>query len=277
MLVYQLREGDMDSVSCVCFVGAGPGDPDLMTIKALRLIQEAEVIVYDRLVSKEIMGLVPKGVARIYVGKSAGNHHMTQDEINNLLVRLGKTGRKIVRLKGGDPFIFGRGGEEALHLRQHGIPFEVVPGVTSAAACSTYAGIPLTHRGLATGARIVTGHCRANVPLNLNWQSLADPDTTLVVYMGLAHLEEISSNLMEAGLPPDTPAAAIENGTTPRHRRCIDTLSGLVSRVRELDFRTPSLIIIGHVVSLADELEWFQPVQAELSGEDNIRLLRADG
>ncbi len=266
----------MDSGSCVYFVGAGPGDPGLLTLRAYELIRQAEVIVYDRLVSGEIMGIAPKGAARIYVGKSAGHHHMTQDEINNLLVRLGRTGRRIVRLKGGDPFIFGRGGEEALVLREHGIPFEVVPGVTSAAACSAYAGIPLTHRGLATGARIVTGHCRANMPLDLNWESLADPDTTLVVYMGLMHLEEISSRLIAAGLPADTPAAVIENGTTPRHRTCIDTLAGIPAEVRRQEFRTPSLIVIGRVVSLADALDWFQPVIDEVEELSRPQPVRAE-
>ncbi len=266
----------MDCGSCVYFVGAGPGDPELLTVRAYRLIQQAEVIVYDRLVSEEIMAIAPKGAARIYVGKSAGHHHMTQDEINNLLVRLGKTGRRIVRLKGGDPFIFGRGGEEALVLREHDIPFEVVPGVTSAAACTAYAGIPLTHRGLATGARIVTGHCRANMPLNLNWESLADPDTTLVVYMGLMHLEEISSKLIAAGLSPDTPAAVIENGTTPRHRICTDTLAGLPEQVRRQQFRTPSLIVIGKVVSLADMLDWFQPYADDAEETSDLQPVRAE-
>jgi uroporphyrin-III C-methyltransferase/precorrin-2 dehydrogenase/sirohydrochlorin ferrochelatase/uroporphyrin-III C-methyltransferase len=204
---------------------------------------------------------------------------MNQEEINALLVKLARSGRRVVRLKGGDPFIFGRGGEEALTLRKHGIDFEIIPGVTSAAGCTAYAGIPLTHRGLATGARIVTGHCRADMPLDLNWKSLADPDTTLVVYMGLAQLHEISTKLIEAGLPPDTPAAAIENGTSARQRRCISRLDELHHQVRELDFHSPTAIVIGRVVSLAHELDWFQPAQAEeepseQSGE--IHLLRAD-
>jgi len=261
------------SIPCVYFVGAGPGDPELLTVKALRLLEEADVVVYDRLVSREIMDLVPAGVVRIYVGKRPGHHHMRQEEINALLVRLARTGRKIVRLKGGDPFIFGRGGEEACHLRRHHIHFEVVPGVTAAAGCSAYAGIPLTHRGLATSARIVTGHCRADRPLDLNWESLADPDTTLVVYMGLAQLQEIVTRLKEAGLPADMPAAAVENGTTKQQRRCIATLESLPEKMQLLDFRSPSLIIVGHVVSLAHELEWFCPQSSEQEGDTGIQEL----
>jgi len=244
----------MNNKPDVYLVGAGPGDPDLLTVKAQRILREAEVVVYDRLVSNQILDLLPTGAKRIYVGKAAGRHYMTQDEINQLLVSLARSGRKVTRLKGGDPFIFGRGSEEAQYLLAHGLTFEVVPGVTSAAGCSAYAGIPLTHRGLATGVRFVTGHCRANLPLDLNWSSLADPETTLVVYMGLGHLPEIARKLMDAGLPGTTPAAVIENGTTARQRRCIDTLAGLPKRVRELDFQTPSLVIIGRVVSLAGEL-----------------------
>jgi len=256
----------------VYLVGAGPGDPDLLTVKALRLIREADVVVYDRLVSPGILDLIPAGAARFYVGKSPGHHHMTQDEINRLLVSLAHAGkRKIVRLKGGDPLIFGRGSEEARHLLEHGVAFSVVPGVTSAAACSAYAGIPLTHRGLSTGVRIVTGHCQKNRPLNLNWASLADPDTTLVVYMGLGHIDEISHNLIEAGLPGDTPTAVVENGTKPSQRRCLDTLAGIPAHVRKLEFQTPSLIIIGHVVSLANELDWLQALADEKISEDQLR------
>ncbi|OGT20835.1 MAG: uroporphyrinogen-III C-methyltransferase [Gammaproteobacteria bacterium RBG_16_57_12] len=193
---------------------------------------------------------------------------MTQDEINRLLVNLAGTGRMVVRLKGGDPFIFGRGSEEALYLREHGYNFEIVPGVTSAAGCSTYAGIPLTHRGLSHGVRIVTGHCRANEPLDLNWNSLADPDTTLVIYMGLGQINEISQKLMAAGLPGTTPAAIVQDGTTQHQRRHITTLAGLPPCAREQDFRPPSLLIIGNVVSLAHELDWFEPqTSIDMAGE----------
>ena len=257
-----------DKNGIVYFVGAGPGDPDLLTVKAQRLIQKADVIVYDRLVSNEIVATFPAGATRIYVGKSPNNHHMTQDEINALLVKLAQNQRSIVRLKGGDPFVFGRGSEEASYLREHGVNYEVIPGITSASACTTYAGIPLTHRGLATGARFVTGHCRANTPLDLNWKSLADTDTTLVIYMGLAHLDEIAGNLIEAGMPANTPAAAIENGTTPRQRRCISTLAKLPAETKERGFVTPTLVIIGKVVTMCGELDWYQ--QAGESDADTI-------
>ena len=258
-----------DNNGIVYFVGAGPGDPELLTVKAVRLIEKADVIVYDRLVSNEIVAMFPAGATRIYVGKSPDNHHMTQDEINALLVKLAHNQRNVVRLKGGDPFVFGRGSEEASFLREHGVSYEVIPGITSASACSTYAGIPLTHRGLATGARFVTGHCRANTPLDLNWKSLADPDTTLVIYMGLAHLEEISGKLIEAGLSADTPAVAIENGTTPRQRRCISTLAKLSEETKKLGYVTPTLVIIGRVVSLCGELDWFQQHSMEEAGESD--------
>jgi len=268
----------MNNSPHVYLVGAGPGDPDLLTVKALRLIQEANVVVYDRLVSSRILDLIPVGAARFYVGKSPGHHHMTQDEINHLLVSLAHAGKeKIVRLKGGDPLIFGRGSEEASHLVKHGIAFSIVPGVTSAAACSAYAGIPLTHRGLSTGVRLVTGHCQKNQPLNLNWASLADPDTTLVVYMGLGHIDEISRNLISAGLPGDTPTAVIENGTKLHQRRCLDTLADIPAHIRELEFQAPSLIIIGRVVSLAGELDWLQVVSSEkVSGEQRRKSAHAE-
>jgi len=261
----------MNNSPHVYLVGAGPGDPDLLTVKAQRLLREANVVVYDRLVSPEIFDLIPAGAARFYVGKSPGHHHMTQNEINHLLVSLARAGKKkIIRLKGGDPLIFGRGSEEAGHLVEHNIAFSVVPGVTSAAACSAYAGIPLTHRGLSTGVRIVTGHCQKNRPLNLNWASLADPDTTLVVYMGLGHIDEISRNLIQAGLPGDTPAAVIENGTRPEQRRCLDTLAGIPAHVRKLEFQTPSLIIIGRAVSLASDLDWLQTLSSDKASGDQL-------
>jgi uroporphyrin-III C-methyltransferase/precorrin-2 dehydrogenase/sirohydrochlorin ferrochelatase/uroporphyrin-III C-methyltransferase len=251
----------------VYLVGAGPGDPELLTVKAQRILREAEVVVYDRLVSGAILELIPTGAKRIYVGKSADQHHMTQDEINELLVNLARRGRKVVRLKGGDPYVFGRGSEEAIYLRRHGLSFEVVPGLTSAAGCSAYAGIPLTHRGLSTGVRFLTGHCSANRPLDLNWASLADPGTTLVVYMGIGQLAEISRKLMDAGLPGATPAAIIENGTTPKQRSSIGTLADLADRAVRFDFKPPSLVIIGRVVSLAEELNPVEIPHFSLSRE----------
>lgn len=243
----------------VYLVGSGPGDPDLLTVKALRLMQQADVIVYDRLVSAEILALIPAGIKKVFVGKASGNHHMKQEQINKLLVTLANTSRCIVRLKGGDPFIFGRGSEEAQFLLQHGIDFEYVPGITAASAVSAYAGIPLTHRGIARSVRLITGHCTSDQPLNFNWQSLADKETTLVFYMGLANMEELCSKLVEAGLDASTPAAAVENGTTHKQRRCISTLQQLPAAIKHMAIKSPALIIIGDVVSLADELNWFIP------------------
>lgn len=251
----------MTTVKPVYIVGAGPGDPDLLTVKAARLLKEADVIVFDRLISAAIMDLVPSGTTRIYAGKTAHNHHMGQDDINELLVKLARAGHSVVRLKGGDPFTFARGSEEALHLIRNGIPFEVVPGITAATSVSAYAGIPLTHRGMALGVRFVTGHCqgRADATLDLNWKSLADPDTTLVVYMGLANLDTISAKLIEAGLPPETPAAAIQNGTTPNQRTVLTTLVDLPARARQENLQPPTLMVIGRVAELARELDWFLP------------------
>ncbi len=238
----------------VFLVGAGPGNPELLTLKAHRLIQEAEVLVYDRLVSAAILELVPEATERIYVGKAAGQHSLPQEEINALLVTLARQGRRVVRLKGGDPYIFGRGSEEALELSVHGIAFEVVPGITSAAGCGAAAGIPLTHRGLAHGVRFVTGHCRAGDDLDLNWDSLADADTTLVVYMGTGNAETFSEKLIAAGLSPETPAAAISNGTLPNQRTMLTTLADLPADLVRHGFKPPTLLIIGKVVSLAPEL-----------------------
>lgn len=244
----------------VFLVGAGPGDPDLLTVKALRLIQTAEIVVYDRLVGPEILDLIPVGASRIFAGKASGAHHLAQEDINQMLVRLGRSGRRTVRLKGGDPCVFGRGSEEALELAAANIPFEIVPGISAATGVSTYGGIPLTHRGLANSVRFVTGHCREDMPLDLNWQSLADAETTLVVYMGLANLPEISAKLIEHGLAGTTPAAAIENGTTDEQRRLVSTLADLPADVRARDFHSPCLLIIGRVVELAGALDWFAPV-----------------
>jgi len=243
----------------VYLVGTGPGDPELLTVKAQRLLQNSDVVVYDRLVSDEILEQIPPGVSRIYVGKRSGRHPVPQVEINQLLQRLAEAGHAVVRLKGGDPFVFGRGSEEAAWLAAHGITFEVVPGITSASACSAYAGIPLTHRGLASGVQFVTGHSQADRELDLDWRSLADPDKTLVVYMGLANIEHITRELMAAGLPAETPAAAIEQGTTARQRRLLATLADLPRVSREAALAPPVLFVIGRVVSLAETLEWFEP------------------
>ncbi len=250
----------------VFLVGAGPGDPELLTLKAKRLLEEADVIVYDRLVSEGVLQLAPAGVSRICVGKSPGNHSTSQDSINAMLTRLARAGHRVVRLKGGDPFIFGRGGEEALHLARHGIAYEVVPGVTAALACAAYAGIPLTHRGLARSLRFVAGHCRGDEPLDLDWRGLADPDTTLVFYMALMNLAEVRARLMAADLPGETPAALVESGTTQRQRSIVTTLDSLVHTARTHRVATPAVVIIGRVAGLAAELAWFTPQGTEMPG-----------
>lgn len=209
------------------------------------------MVVYDRLISNEIMALIPAHVERIYAGKAPGGHAMSQEEINETLARHAKLGKKVVRLKGGDPFIFGRGGEEADYLESHHISYEIVPGITSASAISAALNIPLTHRGLATSVRFITGHQQKDRPLDLNWASLCDPKTTLVIYMGLTNISEISTQLIKAGLNKNTPAAVIENGTTPKQRNGFATLENLNRVISEQNFQPPSLIIIGKVVALA--------------------------
>lgn len=262
----------MNESAKVYLVGTGPGDPDLLTVKALRLLQNADVVIYDRLVSEGILEQIPAGVSKIYVGKQTGNHTLPQDEINELLIKLAETERTIVRLKGGDPFIFGRGSEEALLLAKHNIKFEVVPGITAASACSTYAGIPLTHRGLSQGVQIVTGHTQADRPLELDWNSLADENKTTVIYMGLANIELISTKLIQAGLDENTPAAAIQNGTTGKQNRVLTTLSQLAKESAEL--QAPVIFVIGKVVTLANQLDWFV-TENVIEGEfaDNEKLL----
>ena len=262
----------MNQSKKVYLVGTGPGDPELLTVKALRLIQSADVVIYDRLVSEGILEQIPAGVSKIYVGKKTGNHTLPQDEINELLLKLAETKRTVVRLKGGDPFIFGRGSEEALLLAQNGINFEIVPGITAASACTTYAGIPLTHRGLSQGVQIVTGHSQADQPLELDWASLADENKTTVIYMGFANRELISNKLIEAGLDKNTPAAAIQNGTTARQNRVITTLAKLAEDTSML--QAPVIFVIGKVISLANQLDWFE-VENAIEGDftDNEKSL----
>jgi len=248
----------------IYLVGAGPGDPDLLTVKALRLIQTADTVVYDRLVSHEILALIPESVSRVYVGKAPNRHTLSQTEINALLVDLARKRQRVVRLKGGDPFIFGRGGEEALALARNDVPFEVVPGITAAQACAAYAGIPLTHRGLARGVQYVTGHCKDNEALVLDPAALSDPGQTLVVYMGLANLPQIIRDLVLAGRPVDTPAAVVERGTTSRQRTFVTTIGDLQRAVEHHAIVSPAMLIIGPVVSLAHELDWFMPWAQEM-------------
>jgi uroporphyrin-III C-methyltransferase len=240
-----------DRTGFVRLVGAGPGDPDLLTIKAARAIADADVVVFDRLVSGAILNLVPQGVRRIDVGKSAGRHPVPQEAINELLIGLAQAGHRVVRLKGGDPFLFGRGGEEALALRAAGIPIEVIPGISSAQGCAAALGVPLTHRALASGVRFVTGHARAGADLTLDWDGLADPDTTLVIYMGLAGIADIAKRLIAAGRGPDTPVLAVSRGTLPDQRVVATSLARLATRADRLCLESPTLFIVGEVARLA--------------------------
>ncbi len=255
------------STATVYIVGAGPGDPELLTMKAHRLISAADAVVFDRLVSEEILALLPAGAVKIFAGKSCRQHSMSQEEINATLLALSTRKRCVVRLKGGDPLTFGRGGEEAHYLARHGIPFEIIPGITAASGCAAYAGIPLTHRGLASSVRYVTGHRQKNGVLDLNWQSLADADTTLVFYMALNAAEEIARQLITAGLPATTPAAAICEATTAQQQRIIATLGSLPARLKGME--PPATLIIGKVVSLAGSLDWFSPACADVASEEN--------
>ncbi len=249
----------------VYIVGAGPGDPDLLTIKARRLLDIADVVVFDKLVSEPILDLIPSGVSRIFAGKVARRHYMPQSEINTLLLGLACSHRCVVRLKGGDPFVFGRGGEEAAHLAEHGVHFEIVPGVTSASGCSAYAGIPLTHRDLAHGVHYVTGHTKDDSLLDLDWPRLADPTTTLVVYMGRTSIGRLGERLIAHGLPADTPAAAVINGTRPDQQTLIATVATLPALLSKLDLVLPTLLIIGRVVALAGRLDWFRLEPADVT------------
>jgi uroporphyrin-III C-methyltransferase len=243
----------MKKIGRVFLVGAGPGDPDLLTLKAARLIGRAEVLVHDRLVSPEVLALAPATARLIPVGKAPRRHPVPQHEINEMLAGLARDGLAVVRLKGGDPFIFGRGSEEMESLRAAGIPFEVVPGITAAQGCSAAAGVPLTHRGVASGVRYVTGHCRAGMPLDLDWAGLADPGTTLVVYMGAASIGGIAAKLIAHAMPGDLPVLAVSNGTTPREKRLVTRLDAVAARTAEAGLEGPVLFIVGRVVSLQEE------------------------
>lgn len=241
----------------VYLVGAGPGDPDLLTFKALRLMQQADVVLYDRLVAPEIVDMCRRDADRIYVGKAASRHSLPQDQINAHLVELAQQGKRVLRLKGGDPFIFGRGGEEIEELAQNGVPFQVVPGITSASGCSCYAGIPLTHRDYAQSVRFVTGHLKDS-SLNLPWHELVSDNQTVVFYMGLGTLPDIAVQLQAHGRSADTPVAVIERGTMAQQRVITGSLSTIAERVREAALQTPSLIIVGEVVALRERLSWFK-------------------
>ncbi|XZW12233.1 siroheme synthase CysG [Acinetobacter baumannii] len=239
----------------VYLVGAGPGDPELITLKALRLMQQADVVIYDRLVSAPILELCRRDAIKIYVGKARSNHSVPQEGINALLVDYAKKGKRVCRLKGGDPFIFGRGGEEIQELFQAGVPFQVVPGITAASGCSAYAGIPLTHRDYAQSVRFLTGHLKEGSP-ELPWNELVYENQTLVLYMGLVGLERICEQLIAHGQRPDMPVALISKGTTPEQKVVVGSLADIASKVTEHQIHAPTLTIIGEVVRLREQLQW---------------------
>lgn len=248
----------------VALVGAGPGDPELLTIKALRLIRNADIVLYDRLVSQGVMDLIPEGVDRQHVGKRRANHAVPQDQINQRLVDLARQGYRVVRLKGGDPFIFGRGGEEIESLAAAGIRFQVVPGITAASGCSAYAGIPLTHRDYAQSVRFVTGHLK-NDTCDLPWADFVQNSQTLVFYMGLVGLPVITRELIAHGMSPEMSVALISRGTTAEQLVVAGTLSDICAKVEQNRVEAPTLVIIGEVVRLRNKLDWMaaaQPVKA---------------
>lgn len=240
----------------VYLVGAGPGNPDLLTLRAARLIANANTIVYDNLVGKGILDLIPKETECIYVGKQSGKHTLPQEEINALLVRLSLAGKRVVRLKGGDPFIFGRGAEEIEELLQYQIPFEVVPGVTAASGMAAYAGIPLTHRSHAQSCIFVTGHLKDG-SVDLDWPALARPHQTVVIYMGIGALPEICRQFVAHGMPASTPAAVVQNATLDQQRVVDGTLSSLPDDIAASGIVPPALIVVGDVVLLREKLDWF--------------------
>ncbi len=255
----------------VYLVGAGPGNPELLTFAALRLMQQADIVLYDNLVSPEVMELCRRDAERIYVGKQRANHTMRQEEINALLVKLAKEGRRVLRLKGGDPYVFGRGGEEIETLAASGVRFRVVPGITAACGVAAYAGIPLTHRDYAQSCVLVTGHLKDGT-MNLDWHGLARPRQTVVVYMGLLGLRQLCQQLVDHGMPTDMPAAVVQQATLPQQRVITGTLADLADRVEGSGLKPPTLVIVGDVVRLRETLNWYEidadrPVGAEAPGE----------
>ena len=246
----------------VYLVGAGPGDPELLTLRAVRLLGQTDAIVYDHLVSPAVLDFVSPTAQKIYAGKRRNEHTMRQEQINLLLVKLAREGKHVVRLKGGDPFIFGRGGEEMQVLAEHGIDFEVVPGITAACGVASYAGIPLTHRDHAQSCLFVTGHLKDG-SANLDWEALIRPRQTVVIYMGLNALADICRQLIAHGAPPDRPIAVVQHGTIATQQVLAGTLADLPARVAQSGFTSPSLIIVGDVVKLHNTLAWFTPAPAQ--------------
>jgi len=241
----------------VYIVGAGPGDPKLITLKAVEAIKSVDVVLYDRLVSKGIISMIPKGTEKVHVGRDVGDDYKHQDSTNDLMLKFAKTKRNVVRLKGGDPFIFGRGGEEAEFLKAHKIKYEIIPGITSGIGSAEYAGIPLTHRDYSSSVVFVTGHEDAKkTKESVKWKKLAKSVDTIVIMMGLSRLEKISKNLIAGGLDKKTPVAVIQNGTTPKHRMIKGDLSNISQKVIRAKIRPPSIIIIGKVVNLSEIIGW---------------------
>lgn len=264
--------GDTKPQGEVYLVGGGPGNPDLLTFRALRLMQQADVVVYDNLVTQPVLDMTRRDADRIFVGKQRANHAMRQEEINELLVKLAKEGKRVLRLKGGDPFIFGRGGEEIETLSANQIPFQVVPGITAASGVSSYAGIPLTHRDYAQACVFVTGHLKDG-SMDLDWDMLARPNQTVVIYMGLLGLPVLCQQLVAHGLTLDTPAAIVQQGTTPSQKVVTGTLGTLPKLATDAQLKPPTLIIVGKVVSLQGKLSWFTP---DMEAEGNFALKRND-
>jgi uroporphyrin-III C-methyltransferase/precorrin-2 dehydrogenase/sirohydrochlorin ferrochelatase len=256
----ELLADDVEEISSlgeVALIGGGPGDPELITFKAVRLLQRADVVVYDRLLSPEIVNLARRDAEKIYAGKASSKHSMPQEDINALLVKLAQEGKRVVRLKGGDPFVFGRGGEEISELMNHGISFQVVPGITSALGCSSYCGIPLTHRDYAQSVVFATGHLQ-NDTVDLNWEMLAQPNQTAVIYMGLLGLAIIAEKMIEHGLSPETPVAVVRNATMPDQKIVIGQLANIFDKTTAAGMTSPCLIIVGEVVSLHEQLKWYR-------------------
>jgi uroporphyrinogen III methyltransferase/synthase len=253
------RNGERNMVRGKVFlVGAGPGDPKLLTIKAVELLKKAEIVVYDRLVSASILKLASENAEKVYVGKRTGKHEFTQEKITELLIEKARKGKRVVRLKGGDPFLFGRGGEEAEALAENNIDFEVVPGVTSAIAAPAYAGIPLTHRDFASSVTIVTGHSAGDSEKSVDWAKIAGAGGTIVILMGVESLEAIASKLVEGGLNPGTPVAVIEQGTLKQQKTVVGKIDTIAKDAKEKNVKPPAVIVVGEVATLGGKLAWFK-------------------